>query len=62
MIFQEVVQAYAEQPLTKQLLLDILKEYKRPHDKIDELVKLQMLVQVEKRAVYYRPKTEDYAT
>jgi hypothetical protein len=51
MIFQEVVQAYAEQPLTKQLLLDILKEYKRPHDKIDELVKLQMLVQV-KRGLY----------
>ena len=51
MIFQEAVQAYAEQPLTKQLLLDILKEYKRPHDKIDELVKQQMLVQV-KRGLY----------
>lgn len=51
MIFQEAIQAYAEQPLTKQLLLDILKEYKRPHDKIDELVKQFMLVQV-KRGLY----------
>ncbi|MGL6266343.1 MAG: type IV toxin-antitoxin system AbiEi family antitoxin domain-containing protein [Chitinophagaceae bacterium] len=51
MIFQEAVQAYTEQPLTKQLLLDILKEYKRPHDKIDELVKQHMLVQV-KRGLY----------
>lgn len=51
MIFQEAVQAYAEQPLTKQLLLHILKEYKRPHDKIDELVKQHMLVQV-KRGLY----------
>jgi len=51
MSFQEAIQAYTEQPLTKQLLLDILKEYKRPHDKIDELVKQQMLVQV-KRGLY----------
>jgi hypothetical protein len=51
MSFQEAIQTYAEQPLTKQILLDILKEYKRPHDKIDELVKQQMLVQV-KRGLY----------
>jgi hypothetical protein len=31
--------------------MDMLKEYKRPHDKIDELVKQQMLVQV-KRGLY----------
>lgn len=51
MIFQEAVQAYAEQPLTKQLIMDMLKEYKRPHDKIDELFKQQMLVQG-KRGLY----------
>jgi hypothetical protein len=51
MNFPEAIQSYAEQPITKQLLLYILKEYKRPHDKIDELVKQQMLLQV-KRGLY----------
>lgn len=51
MNFQDTIQSYAEQPITKQLLLEMLKEYKRPHDKIDELVKQQMLVQV-KRGLY----------
>ncbi len=51
MSFQEAIQSYAEQPITKQLLLDILKEYKRPHDKIDELVRQEMLLQV-KRGLY----------
>jgi hypothetical protein len=51
MSFQEAIQTYAEQPINKQLLLDMLKEYKRPHDKIDELVKQQMLVQI-KRGLY----------
>ncbi len=51
MSFQNTIQAYAEQPITKQLLLAMLKEYKRPHDKIDELVKQQMLLQI-KRGLY----------
>lgn len=51
MNFREAIQSYAEQPITKQLLLDILKEYKRPHDKIDELVRQQMLLQI-KRGLY----------
>ena len=51
MSFQENIQSYSEQPLNKQLLLDLLKEYKRPHDKIDELVKQEMLVQL-KRGLY----------
>jgi hypothetical protein len=51
MDFYQAIQQYAEQPITKQLLLDILKEYKRPHDKIDELVKQELLTQV-KRGFY----------
>ena len=38
--------AYAEEPLTKQVLLELLKEYKRPFDKINELVKQKVLVLV----------------
>ena len=51
MRFREAVEPYAEQPLTQQLLLDILADYNRPHDKIDELVKQKMLLQV-KRGLY----------
>ena len=51
MSFQENIKAYSEQPLNKQLLMDLLKEYKRPHDKIDELVKQGVLVQL-KRGLY----------
>lgn len=51
MSFLEAIQSYAEQPITKQLLLSMLKQYKRPHDKIDELVRQQMLQQI-KRGLY----------
>lgn len=51
MSFHENIQVYSEQPLNKQLLLDLLKEYKRPYDKIDELVKQEILVQL-KRGLY----------
>jgi len=57
MAFQEQILAYAEQPITKQLLMDMLKEYKRPHDKVDELVKQQMLVQVKRGLYIPGPKT-----
>jgi hypothetical protein len=37
---------FSEEPLTKQVLLELLKEYKRPFDKINELVKQGVLVLV----------------
>jgi predicted transcriptional regulator of viral defense system len=51
MDFREQVAAYAEQPLTRQLLMELLKDYKRPYDKINELVKQNLLTQV-KRGVF----------
>lgn len=47
----EAIRDYAEQPITRQLLLDLLKDYKRPFDKMDELVKQGVLLQV-KRGIY----------
>ncbi|MEI9947129.1 MAG: hypothetical protein WDN26_23305 [Chitinophagaceae bacterium] len=49
-ILQEL-KRYEEQPLTKQILLDLLKEYKRPYDKINEMVKQGQLLLV-KRGIY----------
>ncbi len=51
MEFKETIQKYAEQPITKQVLLDVLKDYKRPYDKINDLVKQQILTLV-KRGIY----------
>lgn len=51
MIFQDAIQDYTGQPLTRQILLDLLSEYKRPYDKLNELVKQNKLVPV-KRGIY----------
>lgn len=51
MEFRETIQNFAEQPITKQVLMAILKEYKRPYDKINELVKQGILILV-KRGIY----------
>jgi hypothetical protein len=48
MIFSEAVRPFAEEPLTLQILLDLFKEYKRPYDKINELVKKGELTMVKK--------------
>lgn len=39
MDFREAVQEYAEEPLPLQIILNLLRDYKRPYDKINELVK-----------------------
>ena len=51
MEFKETIQKYAEQPITRQALFALLKDYKRPYDKINELVKQQILLPV-KRGIY----------
>jgi hypothetical protein len=51
MEFTEAIQQYAEEPLTKQLILGLLKEYSRPYDKINELVK-QDVLRLVKRGIY----------
>src|SRR3990170_6604831 len=61
MEFREAIQPYAEQPLTKQILMDLLKEYKRPFDKINELVKQDLLIQV-KRGIYIPGKKLNIAS
>lgn len=49
--FRDEVKQYAEEPLTRQVLLNLLEDYKRPYDKIHELVKAGDLIQI-KRGVY----------
>lgn len=42
MVFADL-KKYEEEPITRQMILSLLKEYKRPNDKISELVKSGML-------------------
>lgn len=48
MDFGQAIQNYAAQPLTHQVLLSILKDYKRPNDKVYELLKSGMLLPIKK--------------
>ena len=51
MEFREAIQPYAGQPISRQVLLDALREYKRPWDKIHELVQQGLLARL-KRGIY----------
>lgn len=44
--FTDHIADYAEEPLTRQIILDLLKDYKRPNDKVNELVKKGLLLNV----------------
>lgn len=51
MSFRNDLREYAEEPLTRQLIMDLLRGYKRPNDKINELVKKGALTAI-KRGIY----------
>lgn len=51
MDFKEAIKNYSGQPLTRQILMDLLQNYRRPYDKISELINQKLLVQV-KRGVF----------
>lgn len=46
----------AEEPLTRQIMIDLLKDYNRPNDKINELVKKGELTTVKKGLYVTGPK------
>ena len=48
MELNQEIQSYAAQPLTHQLLLSILKDYKRPNDKVHALLREGMLASIKK--------------
>lgn len=48
MNFNHLVQSFKNIPLNRQIILDLLKEYKRPNDKISELIKSGELIHLKK--------------
>jgi predicted transcriptional regulator of viral defense system len=56
MTFRDAVHEYAEAPLTRQIMMDLLKNYKRPNDKINELIKNGELTSIKKGLYVAGPK------
>lgn len=56
MEFPEAIKAYAGQPITRQGLMSMLHDYKRPYDKINELVKQKILIPVKRGFFVPGPK------
>ena len=48
MDFRMMIKDYANAPITRHLILDLLKDYSRPNDKISELIKAGELISVKK--------------
>jgi hypothetical protein len=51
MKFEDQIRQYEGQPLTRQILMGMLKDYKRPYDKINELVRQETLIPL-KRGIF----------
>lgn len=58
MVFSKLIKDYTNAPLTRHLLLQILREYKRPNDKISELIKNGELVSLRRGLYVLGPKTD----
>ena len=53
----QTLQHYSGQPISRQILLDLLKDYKRPQDKISEMVRQQELIPVKRGLFIPGPAT-----
>ena len=51
MNFRKAIKEYAEAPISRHLVLELLSAYKRPNDKISELIKSEELIPV-RRGLY----------
>lgn len=58
MDFARLIKDYINAPITRHVLLEILREYKRPNDKISELIKSGELVSLRRGLYVPGPKTE----
>ena len=58
MDFTRRIKNYINAPLTRHLLLEILREYKRPNDKISELIKNDELVSLRRGLYVPGPNTD----
>jgi hypothetical protein len=58
MDFRDAIEQYEEEPLTRQIMMDLLQDYQRPYDKINELVKKGQLTPVKNGLYIPGPNTK----
>lgn len=58
MNFRRRVKKYAETPLSRQLILDMLSDYQSPNDKISELLKSKDLISIRRGLYMVGPKMD----
>lgn len=58
MHFGTMIKEYAEMPLSRHLILELLREYKSPNDKISELIKSGELVSLRRGLYIIGPKVD----
>lgn len=51
MYFREIIKDYAETPISRHLILELLRDYQSPNDKISELIKSKELISL-RRGLY----------
>ena len=58
MDFRKMVKEYAEAPISRHLILELLHDYQRPNDKISELLKSKALVPLRRGLYITGPKVD----
>lgn len=58
MNFRSIIKEYAEVPISRQLILELLGDYQRPNDKISELLKNKELVSIRRGLYITGPKMD----
>ena len=56
MDFREMIKEYAETPISRHLILELLSDYQRPNDKISELLKSKELISIRRGLYITGPK------
>lgn len=58
MDFRKMIKEYAEAPISRHLILEVLKDYQRPNDKISELLKSKALISIRRGLYVTGPKLD----
>tara|TARA_A100000171_G_C2131083_1_gene146760 strand:+ start:633 stop:1271 length:639 start_codon:yes stop_codon:yes gene_type:complete len=61
MDFRKMIKEYAETPISRHLILELLKDYQSPNDKISELIKSEELISI-RRGLYITGSKMDLPT
>ena len=58
MDFRKIIKEYAETPISRHLILELLKDYQSPNDKISELIKSEELISIRRGLYITGPKMD----